>query len=212
MNWQRLGLILGIILLTLGLSSCNCGGGRSVINTCNPCLVGEPVPPVCPNPLTCKVQLCKEPIICTIPERNRRIAYLIQNGVKILHVGETITVVIPSDRLFYSNSANIHPCFREALKVASEYVFCYEKESVRIAAYTDCRCQALRNTALSQAQAKAVANALWCNGIDARLMYAVGYGPEFPIASNATPTGQAQNRRVEICFRYIPPYISSCSD
>jgi outer membrane protein OmpA-like peptidoglycan-associated protein len=158
------------------------------------------------------VQLCKEPIICTIPERNRRIAYLIQNGVKILHVGETITVVIPADKLFYSNSANLHPCFREVLKVASEYVFCYEKENVRIAAYTDSRCQALRNRVLSQAQAQAIANALGCNGIDARLIYAIGYGSEFPIASNATEIGQAQNRRVEICFRYIPPYITGCGE
>jgi intracellular multiplication protein IcmN len=161
---------------------------------------------MCPNPTVCTVQICKEPIICTIPERNRRIAYLIQHGVKILQVGETITVVLPSDCVFYPDSANINPCFQELLRIVSEYVFCYEKQSVRIAAYTDCSCSAFRNKVLTQAQATIVAKAMWCHGIDTRLLTAVGYGSDFPIASNATQTGRSQNRRIEICFHYIPPF------
>lgn len=203
---QRLWIVFCISFLSLCLLSCS----RSPCNPCNPCIIGTPVPPACPNPTVCTVQICKEPIVCTIPERNRRIAYLIQHGVKILHVGETITVVLPSDCVFYPDSANINPCFQELLRIAAEYIFCYEKESVRIAAYTDCQCSSFRNQVLTQAQAQVVAKALWCAGIDARLLYAVGYGSNFPIASNATQVGRAQNRRVEICFRYISPYAPSC--
>jgi outer membrane protein OmpA-like peptidoglycan-associated protein len=202
----RLLSAIGTMVLVFSLAGC----GRCTINPCNPCIIGTPVPPVCPNTFACTVQICKEPIICTIPERNRRIAYLIQHGVKILHVGETITVVLPSDKLFYPDSANINPCFKEVLKVASEYIFCFEKMSVRIAAYSDCMCSPLRNSVLTQVQAQTVAKALWCNGVDARLLYAAGYGPSFPIASNSCSLGRAQNRRVEICFRYIPPYTPSC--
>src|SRR5262245_34756751 len=103
---QRLGIFLCVVLSIAFLNSCSCGCN---INPCNPCIVGQPVPPICPNPTVCTVQLCKEPIVCTIADKNRRIAYLIQHGVKILHVGETITIVLPSDYLFYPNSANINP-------------------------------------------------------------------------------------------------------
>lgn len=203
---QYLWKIFCLSLFALILVSCS----RSPCNPCNPCIIGKPVPPACPNPVVCTVQICKEPIICTIPERNRRIAYLIKHGVKILQVGETITLVFPADCLFYPDSANINPCFQEVLRVASEFIFCYEKESVRVAAYTDCLCAPLRNQVMTQAQAQIVAKALWCGGIDARLLYAVGYGSNFPIATNATMVGRAQNRRIEICFRYIPPYTPSC--
>jgi len=178
--------------------------------SCASCIIGQPVAPVCPNPLVCTVQICKEPIICTIPERNRRIAYMVEHGVKVIHVGETITIVLPSDKAFYPDSANINPCFIPVLKAVSEYVFCYEKINIRIAAYTDCQCSPFRNQVLSQAQAQTIAKTLWCNGIDARLLLAAGYGSDCPIANNATCLGRSQNRRVEICFRYIPPYSPGC--
>jgi outer membrane protein OmpA-like peptidoglycan-associated protein len=199
-----------IFFLFVAFLASGCSLRNSNVNPCNPCICGEPIPPKCPNPLVCTVQICKEPIICTIPERNRRIAYLTLHGVKIVQVGETITVVLPSDKLFYPDSANINPCFLPVLKAASDYIFCYEKMSVKIGAYTDNRCAPVRNCALSQAQAQVIAKALWCNGIDARLLFAVGYGPDYPIASNFTCQGRIQNRRVEICFRYIAPYTPSC--
>jgi intracellular multiplication protein IcmN len=205
---QRCLVILLMGLITILLTSCRTC--VSNVNPCNPCICGEPVPPICPNPLACTVQICKEPIICTISERNRRIAYLTQHGVKILQVGETITIVLPSDCLFYPDSANINPCFLPILKVASDYIFCFEKMIVRIDAYTDNRGSPFRNCVLTKAQAQVIARALWCNGIDTRLLYAEGYGCDFPIASNLTSQGRAQNRRVEICFRYIPPYAPSC--
>jgi outer membrane protein OmpA-like peptidoglycan-associated protein len=190
----------------MSLASCS----TPQINPCNPCIIGTPVPPCCPSPLVCSVQICKEPVICTIPERNRRIAYLTTHGVKIIHIGETFTLVLPSDKVFYPDSANITPCFLPILKVASDLIFCYEKIGVRVAAYTDCCGMPRRDDVLTVAQAQAIAKILWCNGIDARLLTAVGYGSAFPIASNATCLGRAQNRRVEICFRFIPPYASDC--
>lgn len=201
--WHRIGILFSVLLIASLMVSCS----RNNCNPCNPCIIGKPVPPRCPSPKVCTVQLCKEPIICTIPERNRRIAYLIMHGVKIIQVGETITVVLPSDCVFYPDSANINPCFQETLRIVSEYIFCYEKESVRIAAYTDSMCSPFRNQVLAQAQATIISKALWCHGIDARLLTAVGYGSDCPIASNFTQTGRAQNRRIEICFHYIPPYL-----
>ena len=35
-------------------------------------------------------------------------------------------------------------------------------------------------------------------GISPERILAVGYGPVYPVASNAIPSGRAQNRRVEV--------------
>jgi flagellar motor protein MotB len=205
MQQHKLGLFIFSFFLIASLTSC-----CSTPITCNPCIIGTPVPPCCPNPLVCSVQLCKEPIICTIVERNRRIAYLTEHGVKIIQVGETFTIVLPSDHIFYPCSANINPCFIPVLKAVSDLIFCYEKICVKIAAYTDPTASPLRDCVFTQAQAQAIAKVLWCHGIDTRLLTAVGYGSDYPIASNGTSIGRMQNRRVEICFRYIPPYTPDC--
>lgn len=168
------------------------------------------MPPFCPCANVCTVTLCKEPLVCTISENNHRIAYLIQNGVKVFHVGETITLVLPADLVFSPDSSSLNPCYLSVLKAASDLVFCYEKTTVRIAVYSDSLDASCRNKILTQAQAQSVAKLFWCNGIDARLLYAVGYGSACPIASNQTAIGRAQNRRIEICFKYIPPYGPGC--
>jgi OmpA family len=219
----RLWLIVSACVAIIFLTSCSCckdfcssgrgnaGCDNAAVDPCNPCVIGEIVPPVCcaTNNLCC-VQLCKEPIVCSITERNKTIAELISHGVKVIQVGESISLVFPSDTVFNPGSANLNSRYTPVLRAASRLIFCYEKMTVRISAYTDCTGSACRNDVLTQMQAQSIAKFLWCHGIDTRLLYAVGFGSRFPIASNATLFGRAQNRRVEICFRYIPPYAPGC--
>jgi len=54
------------------------------------------------------------------------------------------------------------------------------------------------NHALSVARANAVADYLLDKGVDGSRLIPVGYGEEYPIASNDTPEGRQKNRRVEI--------------
>jgi len=54
------------------------------------------------------------------------------------------------------------------------------------------------NQKLSEARAKAVADYLIKNGIDAKRIKTVGYGFDKPIASNATAEGRQRNRRTEL--------------
>ncbi|MFI5181036.1 MAG: OmpA family protein [Thermoanaerobaculia bacterium] len=54
------------------------------------------------------------------------------------------------------------------------------------------------NKALSEARAKAVVAALVARGIVAERLRAAGFGPERPMADNATADGRAKNRRVEL--------------
>lgn len=69
---------------------------------------------------------------------------------------------------------------------------------IEIAGHTDATGSRERNTELSLARALAVRAYLAQKGVDPGRMEARGYGPDRPIATNATAAGRAQNRRVEI--------------
>ena len=69
---------------------------------------------------------------------------------------------------------------------------------IEIAGYTDNTGPTGVNLRLSQARAAAVRAYLARKGVRPSRMLARGYGSRGPIASNKTPAGRAQNRRVEL--------------
>jgi OOP family OmpA-OmpF porin len=69
---------------------------------------------------------------------------------------------------------------------------------IEISGHTDNRGVAARNNALSRARAQTVRNYLIAHGVAPERMIARGYGAYAPITSNATPSGRALNRRVEL--------------
>jgi outer membrane protein OmpA-like peptidoglycan-associated protein len=69
---------------------------------------------------------------------------------------------------------------------------------IEIAGYTDSTGSTARNMRLSAARAQAVRAYLARRGVAPERMRTKGYGPANPVASNATPEGRAQNRRVEL--------------
>jgi OOP family OmpA-OmpF porin len=64
--------------------------------------------------------------------------------------------------------------------------------------YTDDTASAEYNQKLSEARAKAVRDYFVQHGIAPERIKAKGFGETNPVASNATPEGRAQNRRVEL--------------
>jgi outer membrane protein OmpA-like peptidoglycan-associated protein len=64
--------------------------------------------------------------------------------------------------------------------------------------YTDTTGTAAFNQTLSEQRANAVRDYLIQQGLDAGTITAQGFGPANPVASNDTPQGRQQNRRVEI--------------
>jgi outer membrane protein OmpA-like peptidoglycan-associated protein len=68
---------------------------------------------------------------------------------------------------------------------------------LEIAGYTDNTGDAAKNVALSRRRADAVREALVKSGANADMLVAKGYGSADPIASNDTPDGRLQNRRIE---------------
>jgi len=69
---------------------------------------------------------------------------------------------------------------------------------IAIEGFTDSIGSPDSNQRLSERRAQAVKDALTGRGIESRRIDARGFGPSFPVASNATETGRQLNRRVEI--------------
>ncbi|MBX9633197.1 MAG: OmpA family protein [Burkholderiales bacterium] len=69
---------------------------------------------------------------------------------------------------------------------------------VEVAGFTDNSGSDVLNRALSQRRAEMVMSYLIAKGVPAASLVAKGYGPDQPIADNASDDGRAQNRRVEL--------------
>ncbi|KPF66324.1 hypothetical protein IP88_12905 [alpha proteobacterium AAP81b] len=76
------------------------------------------------------------------------------------------------------------------------------RKPVLVVGHTDAAGDYAYNVKLSQGRAAAITAALAsAHGVDRALLTPVGVGMAAPVASNATPAGQAKNRRVEIVAR-----------
>jgi outer membrane protein OmpA-like peptidoglycan-associated protein len=73
--------------------------------------------------------------------------------------------------------------------------------NLRVEGHTDSTGSDEINEKLSKERARTVYDLLLSQGIPAERMSYEGYGPRFPVASNDTADGRAQNRRVEVVLK-----------
>ena len=128
--------------------------------------------------------------------------YLQGTGVSVTRNGDQIILNMPSNITFATDQDQVMPGFHQTLNAVALVLNKYNRTFVDINGHTDSTGGAGHNMALSQRRATSVGNYLVTQGVDGRRFAINGYGPSQPIASNATPDGRAQNRRVEI---YLSP-------
>ncbi|GAA0284599.1 OmpA family protein [Rhodovulum strictum] len=121
--------------------------------------------------------------------------------INVVNTGSQLVVTMPQDILFAIDSAAVRPDLREDLRGLARNLNQYPNSTVDIIGHTDNTGSAAHNQDLSSRRAGAVAAVLTGSGVDPRRIRAFGRGEEQPIASNLTPEGRAQNRRVEIIIR-----------
>ncbi|HMU62461.1 MAG TPA: OmpA family protein, partial [Gemmatimonadales bacterium] len=109
------------------------------------------------------------------------------------------TAVVLQGVNFASNSAVLDPSSQEILdKVANFVQYNPSGYKLEVAGYTSSTGSRAHNMKLSQQRAEAVVKYLESKGVPAGMLTAKGYGPDFPIDTNATAAGRANNRRVEL--------------
>ncbi len=109
-----------------------------------------------------------------------------------------ILVNLKSSLLFSTDSAVVKPAAVEQVARLGDVLAKYPDDRIRIAGYTDSTGSPARNEELSLHRAEAVRDLLASRGVNPRQMLVEGAGAARPIGDNATPTGRAANRRVEL--------------
>ncbi|TCT39091.1 OmpA family protein [Martelella mediterranea] len=119
-------------------------------------------------------------------------------GVTVVRNGDRLTLIMPSNVTFPTDGYTILPNFYNALNGVAMVLKKYDRTAINVNGYTDSTGPADYNEQLSQRRANSVGNYLIQSGVGANRISAVGFGESNPIASNSTPEGRAQNRRVEV--------------
>ncbi len=102
------------------------------------------------------------------------------------------------DVLFDTAAAELKPGAQRSIEQIAAFLNEHPERSVQIEGFTDSQGPDEYNLELSQRRADAVAMAIMQRGIDAQRVRAMGYGEEFPVASNTDAGSRQLNRRVEV--------------
>lgn len=119
-------------------------------------------------------------------------------GVRVERIGDTIKLIMPGNITFDTSSSSLKPSFTDVLNSVVEVVREFDKTLLQINGYTDSTGSFEYNQQLSEQRAQSVARHFLNNGIAASRVRTAGMGPRDPVASNDSPAGRSQNRRVEL--------------
>ena len=125
-------------------------------------------------------------------------AQLEGTGVSVTRIGDNITLNMPGNVTFATNSSDLSPAFFEVLNSVGLVLNEYEQTVIEVAGHTDSRGTDAYNQSLSDRRASAVSSYLQSQGISGQRMIVLGMGESHPVADNNTSAGQQLNRRVEI--------------
>ena len=113
-------------------------------------------------------------------------------------VGDKETWVEVDGILFDSDTASLREQSSTQVANIAAILKAFPDVQLKIGGYTDNSGDAASNLKLSAERANSVMNAIAALGVDAARLKAEGYGPEYPVADNATEAGRQKNRRVSV--------------
>lgn len=131
---------------------------------------------------------------------------IIEGGGQVYKVGDFVGINIPSDNLFYPNTADFTPTAIPILDSAATVLQRYPNNNILVSGNTSNFGRPHRDQQLSLKRAEKVASYLWNAGINqydddgsrSRQFNYVGYGDYFPIANDLSNTSIRENSRIQI--------------
>ncbi len=119
-------------------------------------------------------------------------------GVSVTRMGDNITLNMPGNVTFATDSADLSPAFFDVLNSVSKVLKEFDQTVVEVAGHTDSTGPEAYNQALSERRAQSVSQYFQSHRISGERLITVGMGELRPVADNALTAGRQANRRVEI--------------
>jgi outer membrane protein OmpA-like peptidoglycan-associated protein len=118
--------------------------------------------------------------------------------IEFIEYGDTMTLIVPTDRYFEINSPRLNDLNYEGLNNIVKLLKLYPCSTIYVAAFSDNVGSHKHKMRLTQEQAEMMLTFLWANNIPAQRLHPDGFGDHYAIASNQLIRGSAMNRRIEI--------------
>lgn len=119
-------------------------------------------------------------------------------GVSVVRQGDHITLNMPGNVTFATDSSDLSPAFFDVLNSVGKVLGEYEQTVVEVAGHTDSTGSDTYNQGLSERRANSVSRYLTGQGVMQQRLITLGMGESRPIADNSSESGRQANRRVEI--------------
>jgi outer membrane protein OmpA-like peptidoglycan-associated protein len=119
-------------------------------------------------------------------------------GVSVTRIGDNITLNMPGNITFATDSSDLSPAFFDVLNSVGKVLGEFDKTVVEVAGHTDSTGSDSYNQSLSERRAASVSTYLQGRSVIAQRLITVGIGEARPVADNTTADGRQANRRVEI--------------
>ena len=127
-------------------------------------------------------------------------------NMQISRMQDAIKVLINSELLFPSGGWQMPEDAKVTIAKIAAVMAPYQTTKIQVNGYTDStpigpvlmKEGITSNLILSEKRAENVMQYMIAQGVNSQLVSAKGFGDADPVASNATPEGRAQNRRVEL--------------
>ena len=130
-------------------------------------------------------------------------AQLQGTGVSVTRAGNDLILNMPGNITFKSASADLNASFFRVLDSVGLVLKEFDKTLIDVEGHTDSDGSDDYNRQLSLERATSVGSYLQSHGVNGQRIVALGVGEARPIASNTTPAGKQQNRRVELKLQPI---------
>ncbi|NQV85690.1 MAG: OmpA family protein [Woeseiaceae bacterium] len=119
-------------------------------------------------------------------------------GVSVVRNGDNITLNMPGNVTFATDSSDLSPDFFSVLNSVGKVLVKYEQTVVEVAGYTDSTGSDSYNQSLSERRATTASSYLRGQGVIDQRLITLGMGESHPVADNSSAAGRQANRRVEI--------------
>ncbi|HEX5420261.1 MAG TPA: OmpA family protein [Gammaproteobacteria bacterium] len=121
-----------------------------------------------------------------------------KTGVSVTRNGDSITLNMPGNITFRTDSAGLNADFYPVLNSVAQVLGEFDKTVIQVVGYTDSTGTAAYNQQLSVQRSASVGAYLRTRNISGDRIVEIGQGEQHPVASNDTPEGRQLNRRVEL--------------